>query len=81
MPTSPRSCRTTRTPIAVIAEGRKVAVYTLEEIARLLAAMPTVAKAKTLWPGATVTASRKSIDDPLLAIGDTDTPLDDDIAF
>ena len=70
-----------RTLIAVIAEGRKVAVYTLEEIARLLAAMPTVAKAKTLWPGATVTASRKSIDDPLLAIGDTDTPLDDDIAF
>ena len=65
----------------VIAEGRKVAVYTLEEIARLLAAMPTVAKAKTLWPGATVTASRKSIDDPLLAIGDTDTPLDDDIAL
>jgi hypothetical protein len=65
----------------VIAEGRKVAVYTLEEIARLLAAMPTVAKVKTLWPGATVTASRKSIDDPLLAIGDTDTPLDDDIAL
>ena len=65
----------------VIAEGRKVAVYTLEEIGRLLAAMPTVAKAKTLWPGATVTASRKSIDDPLAAIGDTDTPLDDDIAF
>jgi hypothetical protein len=66
---------------AVIAQGRKVAVYTLEEIARLLAAMPAVAKAKTLWPGATVTASRKSIDDPLAAIHDTDTPLDDDIAF
>ena len=66
---------------AVIAEGRKVAVYTLEEIGRLPAAAPGVIKAKELFPGATVTAVRKSVEDPLASIRDTDAPLDDDIPF
>jgi hypothetical protein len=61
----------------VVAEGRKVAVYTLEEIGNLLAAMPKVAKIKELFPGATVTVTRKSVDDPLDGIHDTERPLDD----
>jgi hypothetical protein len=37
---------------AVIAEGRAVAVNTLDEIARLLSAYPDIAKAKLIFPGA-----------------------------
>jgi hypothetical protein len=70
---------------AVKPEGRKVVVYTLEEIARLITAMPAIMKAKETWPGATVTASRRTIDDPLLSIHDTRAPLDleygDDMPF
>ena len=58
----------------VVAEGRRMAVYTLEEIGRLLQAMPAIAKAKQTWPGATVTVTRKTVDDPLDGIPDT---LDD----
>jgi hypothetical protein len=66
---------------AVIAAGRSVAVYTLDEIGRLLAAMPGVAKTKKIFPGATVTAVRRSIDDPLHAIDDSAAPLDGEIGF
>jgi hypothetical protein len=69
---------------AVIAEGRQVAVYTLEEIARLLSNYP-IAKVKMVSPGATVTAVRRSVEDPLKAIHDTREsiygPLDDAIGF
>ena len=61
----------------VIAEGRAVVVYTLEEIGRLLHAFPAIAKAKQVWPGSTVTATRKTINDPLDGIGDSDRPLDE----
>lgn len=61
--------------------GRKVAVYTLDEIGRFLSAYPDVAKAKLVFPGAEVVQVRKSIDDPLNAIADSDTPLDDAIGF
>jgi hypothetical protein len=62
---------------AVVGEGRKVFVFTLEEIARLLSNYPDIAKAKLTFPGATITAVRRSIDDPLSAIHDTDLPLDE----
>jgi len=55
---------------AVIAEGRAVAIYTLDEIGRLLSASPDVAKAKLTFPGAEVAAISKSINDPLDAICD-----------
>ena len=60
---------------AVRAEGRKVALYTLEEIARLIDGYPGVVKAKKLWDGAAVENIRKSIADPLNAI-DRPTGLD-----
>lgn len=66
---------------AVNAEGRQLAVYTLDEIARLLSNYPEIAKAKLVFPGATVTAVNRSIDDPLDAIHDTDEKLDDPIGF
>jgi hypothetical protein len=70
---------------AVRAEGRFTEVYTLEEIARLLAAMPSVAKCKVVWPGAEVVAVKRSVTDPLLDVHDTSEPLDeakgDEIGF
>lgn len=63
----------------VIADGRKVVVYTLEEIGRLLANYPDIAKAKLTFPGATITAVRRSVDDPLDAIPDSNEPLDDPV--
>lgn len=66
---------------AVNAEGRQLAVYTLDEIARLLSNYPEIAKAKLVFPGATVTAVNRSVDDPLDAIHDSDEKLDDPIPF
>lgn len=61
----------------VNAEGRQVAVFTLDEIARLLSGYPDIAKAKLVFPGATVTAVNRSIQDPLDTVHDTSEPLDD----
>lgn len=63
----------------VIAEGRKVTVYTLDEIGRILSAYPDLARVKNAIPGATITAVRRSVDDPLDAIHDTKAGLDDPV--
>lgn len=65
----------------VITEGRAVAVYTLEEIGRFLSNYGEVAKAKLVVPGAVVTAVRRSVDDPLSQVRDTDEALNDEIGF
>lgn len=65
---------------AVVAEGRQLAVYGLDEIGRMLATYPGVLKAKRIWPGATVTRVEKTIGDPLDAIrqaASLNDPLDD----
>jgi hypothetical protein len=59
-------------------EGRAVAVYTLEEIGRLLSHYPQIAQAKAVWPGATVEAVRRP-SDPLDRFPDTAGGLDDPI--
>jgi hypothetical protein len=66
---------------AVVGEGRAVSVFTLEEIGRLLSNYPDIAKAKLVFPGATITAVRRSVEDPLKAVRDTDELLDDPIGF
>lgn len=66
---------------AVQPEGRRVAVYSLEEIGRFLSAYPDVAKAKVTFPGAEVTQIAKRVADPLDAIPDSGDPLDDPIGF
>lgn len=66
---------------AVVAEGREVSVFTLEEIGRLLSNYPQLAQAKLTFPGATITAVKRSVDDPLDAVQDTDQALDDPIGF
>lgn len=63
----------------VNAEGRQVAVYTLDEIKRLLSNYSETVKAKLVFPGATVTAINRSVEDPLNAIWDSDKGLDDPI--
>lgn len=65
---------------AVVGEGRQVAVYTLEEIGRLLTGYG-LAKAKLVFPGATITAVNRSVEDPLKAVHDTGEALDDPIGF
>jgi hypothetical protein len=66
----------------VVRSGRKVVVYTLDEIGRLLSYYPQIAEAKLAFPGATVEAVRRP-SDPLDAFADTavglDDPLDDSI--
>ena len=61
----------------VVAEGRFVNVYTTDEIGRLIHALPTVMAIKETFKGATVTASRVSIDDPLNAVSAGDFGIDD----
>jgi len=64
----------------VAASGRKLAIYTLEEIAKLFGAGYALNVAKLAWPGAEVVAVRKSVPDPLKAIRHAtsfDDPLDD----
>lgn len=65
----------------VVGEGRKVTVFTLDEIGRLLSNYPGIAQTKLVFPGATVTAVRRTIDDPLDAVHDSKAKLDDDIPF
>lgn len=63
-----------------ISDGRKLAVYTLDEIGRMLSRWQEANVAKLVFPGAEVTAVRRSVDDPLNAIHDTDEPLDDPVS-
>ena len=60
-------------------DNRRCQIYTLEEIARLLDGYPGLARIKEAFPGAIVTAVRRSVDDPLDTLP-TDLP-DDDIPF
>lgn len=64
----------------VVSDGRQVVVYTLDEIGRMLSQWQAANAAKLTFPGATVTAVRRSVDDPLNAIHDSDEPLDDPIS-
>jgi len=49
----------------VLAEGRRINVYTLEEIAHMISAFPEIAKVKAEFPGATVTKTKTRVEDPL----------------
>ena len=57
--------------------GRKAEVYTLAEIGRMIEAFPGVMRAKTLFPGTEVTAVRGPDRDPMRAIPDSVSPIDD----
>ena len=49
----------------ILAEGRKINVYTLEEIANLISAFNDVLLAKKEFPGAVVTRTKTGVRDPL----------------
>ena len=53
-----------------VAAGRKTQVYTLEEVGRILSKMPSLYQVKDYFPGATITAVRQSVGDPLHHIPD-----------
>jgi hypothetical protein len=61
----------------VQAEGRKLAVFTLEELGHMLSVWDGVTRAKLQWPGAEVTRSRRQVPDPLDAIPKGARALDD----
>jgi len=63
-----------------LAKGRAVAVYTLDEIGRILSRYQALNVVKLTWPGATVVRVDKSIPDPLDSLReatDLDDPLED----
>ena len=62
---------------AIVAEGRKIAVYTLEEIGRVLTDYRATIEAKLTFPGATITAVRTPDGDPLDRFTDSNLRLDD----
>ena len=64
---------------AVMREGRQVVVYTLDEIGQMLTNYRAASEVKTTFPGATVVAISRTIDDPLDALPDSSLSLDDDI--
>jgi hypothetical protein len=68
---------------AVSHDGRRLVVYTLEELGRMLEVYQEVTRVKEAFPGSTVTQLRRqSIPDPLAAIRDAkdlDQNLNDDI--
>ena len=68
-----------------MAQGRQVVVYTLDEIAVMLANYREVVTVKDTFPGATVKAIRRTINDPLDGFRDgrrlEDTLNDDMPAF
>jgi hypothetical protein len=70
---------------AVIADGRRVTVYTLAELAVMLENYQEVTKVKVTFPGAEVVSIRRDISDPLDGIRDgvrlEDTLNDDLPAF
>lgn len=72
---------------AAIPEGRRMAIYTLEEIAKLLEANSLVSMVKTAFPGAAVEKATQVPSDPLNAFSDSRAELDkvwaegDDLPF
>jgi len=63
-------------------DGRATMVVSLEEVANMVAAFPAlVAEIKTKFPGAAVTRTRATIEDPLGGMPHPGGPLDDEIPF
>jgi hypothetical protein len=68
--------KTTADAHAVVTEGRKVAVYTLEEVKTLLESHSLVNRVKTAFQGATVEKATGIPGDPLNAFSDSRRPID-----
>lgn len=49
----------------ILAEGRRINVYTLEEIGNIISSFPELAKAKETFPGSTVTQTKMQVQNPL----------------
>ena len=65
----------------VVAQGRHVEVYTMNEVARMLANYPILAAAKASFPGCQVVRVSGPPRDPLDAIPDSKAPIDDAIPY
>jgi len=63
----------------VVASGRKVVVMDLDEISRMISNYREVIDVKITFPGAEVTAIRRTISDPLDRLVDSEAGLDDPI--
>lgn len=67
--------------VAKQAAGRDMVVWTLEEVAAMVSAQSEVNMIKATFPGAAVTATRRTISDPLNGLLDSRGKLDDDLPF
>ena len=61
----------------VAVAGRALAVYTLDEVIRLLGRYPALCSAMAQFPGARVASIRETLHDPLNAVDDVSRPLDE----
>jgi hypothetical protein len=61
----------------VVSDGRYMDVYELSEIGHLLEAFPDIVKLKNRFPGASVTAVRSRITDPLDRVPDSRVGIDE----
>ena len=69
---------------AVVQQGRRMVVYTMDEIAHMMDVYQATTKVKEIWPGATVEKVRRTISDPLDGIRDAkllDDELNDPIPY
>mgnify|MGYP003339934198 CR=1 FL=1 len=74
-----RIVRTVEEAHAIAADGRQASVFCLDEIARLLDICADVIKAKQVFPGARVTATRRP-EDPTFGM-DVDWKFGDEVPF
>jgi|GEM_PF-883066 len=72
----------------VLAEGRRINIYTLEEIGNMISAFPEIAEIKKHFPGAEVTKTKLRVSNPLETpvgteegIFDASAPIDGVSAF
>lgn len=74
-------CRSHDDARRVLADGRAVVVWSLEEVAQMIGGGVWLQAVKAEFPGATVTAARTTIGDPLQGLADSGSKLDDPIPF
>jgi hypothetical protein len=74
-------CRSHDDARRVLADGRAVVVWSLEEVAQMIGGGVWLQAVKAEFPGATVTAARTVIGDPLQGLSGSTGKLDDPIPF
>ena len=67
--------------VAKLAAGRAVVVWTVGEVAAMVSAQSEANEIKAAFPGAKITATRRTISDPLNGLADSRGKLDEELPF